>query len=115
MKHGKSWGQTEEIFNNGVVSVNHLKINKGGYCSEHRHAAKSNLFFIVSGNLAIEIWRPPLNEKDETVLWQGEMTTVEPGVYHRFRALTDVECFEIYAVRFEGEDIERRTTGGISE
>lgn len=113
MKQGKVWGETEEIFNNGIVSVNHLKIKKGGHCSEHRHAAKSNLFFVVSGNLAIEIWRG--DAKDETVLWQGEMTTIEPGVYHRFRALTDVECFEIYAVRFEGDDIERRTAGGVGE
>jgi len=110
-KQGKIWGETEEIFNNGIVSVNHLKIKKGGHCSEHRHSKKSNIFFVISGNLVIEIWR---GVSDETVVWPGESTTIEPGVYHKFRALTDVECLEIYEVRFDGEDIERRTVGGIA-
>lgn len=109
MKQGKIWGQTEELFNNGVVSVNHLKIKKDGYCSEHRHARKSNLFFVITGNLMVEIWRNGV--KDETVVWAGESTTVPPGVWHRFRALTDVECLEIYEVKLS-EDIERRTEGG---
>lgn len=108
-KQGKIWGVTEELFNSGTVSVNHLKIKAGGYCSEHRHYKKSNLFFIISGNLKIEIWRN--GAKDETVLWPGEHTVVEPGVWHRFKALTDVECLEIYEVRLS-EDIDRRTEGG---
>ena len=110
-KQGKIWGETEGIFNNGIVSVNHLKIKKGGHCSEHRHSKKSNIFFVISGNLVSEIWR---GVSDETVVWPGESTTIEPGVYHKFRALTDVECLEIYEVRFDGEDIERRTVGGIA-
>ena len=110
MKSGKVWGETEEIFNNGIVSVNRLKINKGGYCSEHYHKRKSNTFFVVIGNLAIKIWRN--GSVDETVLWPGESSKVEPGVYHQFRALTDVECLEIYEVELKAKDIERRTVGG---
>jgi len=117
-KQGKVWGQTEEIFNNGIVSINHLKINKGGYCSEHFHNRKSNMFFVISGNLAIKIDEHGIDRpmhktmSDETVLWAGESTTIEPGVYHQFRALTDVECLEIYYVNLIGEDIDRRTHGG---
>ena len=110
-KQGKIWGTTQEIFNNGIVSINYLKIMKGGYCSEHRHKKKSNLFFVITGNLKIEIWQSN-STKDETVLWPGEMATIESGVWHRFKALTDVECLEIYEVKLF-EDIERRTTGGV--
>jgi len=110
-KAGKVWGETEEIFNNGVVSVNHLKIKQGGFCSEHCHEKKSNMFFVTTGNLLIRIWRD--DNIDEIVVWAGESTTVEPGVYHQFRAQTDVECFEIYEVKLKGEDIVRRTTGGM--
>ena len=110
MKQGKVWGETEEIFNNGIVSVNHLKIKKGGYCSEHRQVKKSNIFFVIAGNLTIEIWRN--GAKDETVIWPGEASTIDPGVFHRFKALTDVECLEIYEVRLTESDIERRTVGG---
>ena len=118
-KSGKVWGETEEIFNNGVVSVNHLKIKKGGFCSEHYHERKANMFFIISGNLAIKLWEPgddrPMHRDipDETVLWPGESTTIKPGVIHQFRALTDVECMEIYNVELRGEDIDRRTQGGM--
>ena len=109
-KQGKVWGETEEIFNNGIVSVNHLKIKKGGYCSEHFHKRKRNTFFIISGNLSIKIWRG--DDFDETVIWAGESTVIEPQVYHQFKALTDVECIEMYEVDLKGPDIERRTVGG---
>jgi len=110
-KQGKVWGETEEIFNNGIVSVHYLKIKKGGYCSEHKHRMKSNLFFVISGNLKVSIWTGS-GMKDDTVVWQGESTEIPPGVYHQFKALTDVECFEIYEVKFRDADIERKTTGG---
>lgn len=110
-KQGKIWGETSEIFNNGIVSVNHLKIRKGGFCSEHRHLRKSNLFFIISGNLRLDIWRN--GAKDSTVIWAGETSRIEEGVYHLFEALTDVECLEIYESTLSPDDIERRTTGGL--
>jgi len=110
-KSGKVWGETQELFNNGTVSVNYLKIKAGGYCSEHRHIKKSNQFFVISGRLAIQIWHG--DNKDETIIKPGDMTTIPPGVFHRFWAITNVECLEIYEVRFDGEDIERRTHGGI--
>jgi len=110
MKQGKIWGETEEIFNNGIVSINHLKIKKGGYCSEHCHKTKSNIFFIISGNLAIKNCRD--GGIDETVIWPGESSKIEPGVYHQFKALTDVEGFEIYEVELKEKDIERRSVGG---
>jgi len=113
-KAGKVWGETEEIFNNGIVSVNHLKIKKGGFCSEHYHKKKANMFFIISGNLLVRVWK--MGEAgivDETVLWPGESTTVDSEIAHQFRALTDVECFEIYNLTGMKDDIFRRTTGGM--
>jgi len=112
LKQGKVWGETEEIFNNGIVSIHYLKIKKGGYCSEHYHRCKSNIFFVIKGNLEIDIWTKD-NMKDITVVWPGENCEIPPGVYHRFRALTDVECLEIYEVKLKEPDIERRTVGGV--
>ena len=114
MKQGKIWGETQELFNNGITAIHHLKIKKGGYCSEHRHKYKSNTFFVIAGNLVITIWTPK-GEQDETVVWPGETTEIPPGVFHKFRALTDVECLEIYEVKLRGEDIERRAEGGMKK
>ena len=112
MRQGKIWGETEEIFNNGIISINHLKIKRGGHCSEHRHSKKSNIFYVLNGNLKLSIWTPE-SVRDDTVIWPGEKTEVLPGVYHQFEALTDVECLEIYQIKLDPDDINRRTTGGI--
>lgn len=112
-KQGKVWGWTEEIYNNGVISINYLDIKEGGYCSEHKHYKKSNIFYVLEGQLAIEIWRE--KTKDETILKEGQSTRIEPGVFHRFWALTPVKCIEIYEVELKKDDIERRTIGGKFE
>ena len=112
MKQGKVWGTTEEIFNNGIVSVHRLKIEKDGYCSKHTHQFKSNLFHVISGNLKIEQWTNPVDH-DDTVVVTGEKCEIPPLVWHRFKALTDVECIEIYEVKLRGEDIVRDGHGGI--
>jgi quercetin dioxygenase-like cupin family protein len=111
-KQGKIWGETEKVFNNGIVSVHFLNIMKGGYCSEHRHQQKTNKFYVISGELEISIWTEE-GMIDRTILKAGQSTIIPINVYHKFQALTDVECIEIYEVRFHNEDIERRTTGGL--
>jgi len=113
-KQGKIWGETEEIYSNDFVSVHYLKIKKGGYCSEHYHFFKSNIFYVITGNLKIRIWTDD-NAVDETVIWAGESCKIGPGVYHQFKALTDVECLEIYETRLHEPDIERRKKGGMAE
>ena len=115
MKQGKVWGETEEIFNNGVVSLNVLNIKRGGYCSEHQHSSKTNVFFVLSGRLEISQW-PGSTEgevPDVTVLEKGGSTRIPPGVWHKFRALEPTECLEYYLVLFSGPDITRRSRGGV--
>ena len=114
-KQGKIWGETEEIYNNGILSVNVLHVKKGGFCSEHQHARKSNLFHIVSGRLQIVQWQGCTEGEapDATVAVSGESTAIPAGVWHQFEALEDTLCLEIYEVRFSGDDITRRTHGGM--
>ena len=38
---------------------------------------------------------------------------IAPGIWHKFHALTDVKCIEIYEYLYDGVDIERRTEGGL--
>lgn len=114
MKKGKIWGYTEDIFSNGILSVHFLNINKGGYCSEHFHRQKTNKFYVISGELEISIWQDK-DTCDKTILKAGQSTTVPFDVWHKFKALTDVECIEIYEIKFSGEDIERRTQGGMTK
>jgi len=113
-KQGKAWGETTEFFRNALVSAHHLSIKKGGFCSEHKHAQKYNLFYVLQGKLKIIIWRDKTT-KDITVLGPGQSTAVSPDFYHKFEAMTDVECIEMYQVFLEDPDIERRTEGGLKK
>lgn len=112
MKTGKIWGFTESIFSNGIVSVHFLNINKGGYCSEHKHGQKTNHFYVVSGELEISVWQDK-DTCDKTILKAGQSTVVPFDMWHKFKGITDVECVETYQVKFGGDDIERRTQGGL--
>jgi mannose-6-phosphate isomerase-like protein (cupin superfamily) len=112
-KQGKVWGDTEQIYGGDTVSAHAINIKKGGYCSIHKHIFKSNAFYVISGMLAIDIFREN-GIKDSTILMPGDMTTVEPGEKHRFTALADTQAVEIYDVKFHGEDIVRDDNGGVN-
>lgn len=109
---GKVWGETTEFFRNAIVSAHHLKIKKGGYSSKHVHIHKYNLFYVTSGKLEIIIWRDR-DVKDITILKDGQVSAISPGFYHKFKALEDTECIEVYQVFLEEPDIERMNQGGI--
>ena len=114
MRQGKDWGYTTEFFRNAMVSAHHLEVNKGGYCSEHIHEYKYNLFYVISGRLKITIWREN-DIKDETILTAGQASAVSPGFYHIFEGLEKTECVEIYQVLLIDPDIKRRKQGGIDK
>ena len=118
MIHGKVWGTTEDVFTDGdTVAAHLLHVQRGGYCSEHQHAHKANLFHVLSGRLEIERWPGGSGEgarPDVTVLGPGQSTAVETGVWHRFRAAEDTVCLEICHGALVGDDIQRRSQGGVS-
>jgi mannose-6-phosphate isomerase-like protein (cupin superfamily) len=111
MIQGKAWGTTEEVFKTADISIHDLRIRAGGFCSEHRHRAKNNWFFVFSGQLEITIWQPS-EKADMTVLGPGQGTTIKAGTWHRFEALADTRAIELYWTELDPEDIERRTQGG---
>jgi len=112
LKQGKVWGTTDDFFANAIVSAHYLEIKKGGYCSKHKHQHKYNQFYVISGKLEITIWRDR-GLKDTTILEEGDSSAVPPGFYHKFRALEETQCVEIYQVILQEPDIERCDHGGI--
>ncbi len=106
----KVWGFTTELFTNNTTSVHILDIKAGGYCSEHKHTQKDNIFHIVEGELEVTSWIGCECYID--VFKASEECIIPIGVWHKFHALTDVKCIEIYDYKYDGVDIERRTVGG---
>ena len=110
---GKVWGKTKDIFKNANFELHRIEAKKGGFCSKHQHKHKHNAFYIEKGKLKITIYETDYDLIDETVVSTGELTTLKPGVYHRFEALEDTICYEIYWVELSYNDIERQDVGGV--
>lgn len=111
MLNGKIWGKTEMLLANGVLEFHRIEAIAGGVCSKHAHEFKWNGFFVEKGKLLIRIWQKDYNLCDETILEEGDFTTVKPGLYHQFEALEDTVAFELYWAEFNHNDIVRETVG----
>lgn len=112
MINGKIWGSTELLLRTANVEIHHLIIKAGTVCSWHKHLHKFNAFYVNAGRLVIEVEKADYPLTDETVLAPGQMTTVAPGEFHRFRAETGVDALEVYYLGALAEDIVRRNVGG---
>ena len=97
-----------------MFSVHLLRINQGGFCSQHRHERKINHFHVISGRLAVHLWPRGVeqDQPDTTELTAGQSFTVELGVWHSFTALTPTLALEVYEAAPVEDDIIRRTVGG---
>jgi mannose-6-phosphate isomerase-like protein (cupin superfamily) len=114
-KQGKVWGETEKIFGKNNVEIHRIEVKSGGWCSKHMHAHKWNSFFVESGKIEIHEYQNDYDLVDITVLESGETSKVPPGIYHKFHALEDTICYEIYWVALDDRDIIREDIGGIEE
>jgi cupin fold WbuC family metalloprotein len=111
----KVWGQTRCLVRGHGFEVHYLQIKPGGYCSRHRHKAKWNQFFIISGRLRVPFFRPDGEVDHHYELSAGAILSVPPGVLHRFEAVESTEVIETYWTDpVNPNDIERLDEGGIS-
>jgi mannose-6-phosphate isomerase-like protein (cupin superfamily) len=111
----KVWGNTQCIFKNSMSETHFLDIKEGGNSSLHCHKHKWNRFFIISGKLEIQFFDSSNNEL-VLVLKNGDFCDMPPGNWHKFNALTDVQCLETYWIdEIDHNDIERKNTGFTRE
>lgn len=110
----KLWGTTEVLISNPFCEVHRITVSAFGFSSWHHHAHKWNAFSVIKGSLCIES-RYPGTRKTETIeLTPGMVTTVAPGVVHRFISYDSDEAraLEIYYPEGLSEDIVRQSVGG---
>tara|TARA_B100001778_G_scaffold334879_1_gene348563 strand:- start:6505 stop:6726 length:222 start_codon:yes stop_codon:yes gene_type:complete len=69
------------------------------------------MFYVEKGKLKIEVWQKDCDLVDETIITEGQSTSVPPGLQHRFSALEDTIAFEIYFVELDNNDIIRIDRG----
>lgn len=105
----KIWGTNNEIYCNDLCSVNILEVKKGGTCSVHTHITKHNVFHVISGQLKIK------TDKGNSILSPGHSFTVFAGTEHQFQALEDTVAIEVMFVKYDSQDIQRRSVGYVKE
>lgn len=103
----KSWGEKWNIFINGSSEVSVLELQPHRRCSWHRHQAKYNLFFVLSGELWIK------TSEGLAAVGEKQFFTTRPGEWHEFQTHEQpATIVEVMYVQYEAEDIERETAGG---
>lgn len=112
---GKIWGYTTPLFNKNNVELHIAVIKKGGYCSKHFHKFKYNRFVVLKGKLKVTIWKNYGTEilEDISILETHQECTVSPGDFHKFEALEETTCLELYWVELNECDIVRQDHGGL--
>jgi len=108
---GKVWGHTIPVFCKNNVEINKLKLNRGHQCSKHIHDSKYNMFYVISGEIKVRVWKNEYDLVDETVLTADQGTIVKPKEYHRFEVLQDSVILEVYWVQLDVGDILRADVG----
>ncbi len=105
----KVWGERRRILLTEQAEIDLLYLKANTFCSTHKHTYKSNLFYVIKGEVRIE------TEFGNKVLKANESWTVNPTLIHRFCPVTDAVMVEIAFVN-KGEispgDIDRISQGG---
>lgn len=109
----KVWGLTRPISAGHGFEVHVLDIQDRTVCSCHRHATKWNLFYVISGELAVHIYDDPGAEPREMIqVAAGHTLQIPPGVWHRFEGIEYSRVIEVYWTDpVNPSDIERHDEG----
>ena len=103
----KSWGEKWNLFQNDLCEVSILYLQPMNRCSWHTHQTKYNQFFVVEGELFIK------TETGIAKVCKNQTFTTRPGEFHEFRTGgIPAVIQEIMYVKYDPEDIQRKTIGG---
>jgi len=100
--HKKVWGSEEWIVNTDMYCGKILNLNKGYRCSMHYHKDKDETFYVLSGEVLIEVNGNP------RIMKKGDVQRIVPGIKHRFTGLKKSRIIE-FSTHHEKDDSYRET------
>jgi len=111
----KIWGTTEQIYSCPTFTQHQIAIKANHHCSIHYHKYKTNVFQVISGELAVIVYEGM--QYSFVLLGPGDYYSVPAMVMHSFYALTNVQANEMYCSQIghdvDNDDIIRLSDGGI--
>ena len=120
-KYQKGWGFEYVIANDRDYCGKELVLYEGKKCSIHYHKIKKETFFVITGNMVVDLYDRPFEVENgdlartvEELLGTGQLETesvnmtvgdsllIEPGIPHRFLGLAK----ETHFMEFSTEHFE---------
>ena len=109
----KVWGYEKIIVNNNLYCGKILTtLPNGNASSVHYHCHKVETFFIIRGELCVQLFDMEQNLKKSMMLKPGEIMTIHPMSPHRFWSDNELCEFMEVSTFFEDEDSHRMVPAG---
>jgi quercetin dioxygenase-like cupin family protein len=110
VEHNKGWGKEIWIVNNAKYCGKLLVFNKGARFSLHMHFSKEESFYVLNGQLLLEMINLIDGSPAERTISEGDVIHIPPGNPHRLTAITEATIIEISTTHYE-EDSYRISPG----
>ena len=121
-RYQKGWGYELWVHNDADYCGKELVLYKDKKCSVHYHKVKKETFYVVSGDMLVELYSHPFevtNGLDRTVnelirngnfstksiyMEPGDSLLIDPGTPHRFQGLAEETRFMEFSTQHFEED-----------
>jgi len=104
----KVWGSEAWIANNELYCGKILSVKKDCRCSIHHHKLKDETFYVLSGEIKLELFGKTIMMKE------GDSYRLLPNTLHRFTGIEDSKIIE-FSTHHDDSDSYRIKKGGRIE
>ena len=105
---GRFRGLTRERW----AEVNFIETKAGQVRGNHYHRQTRELFFIVSGDVQVEVRDLGTGQHSEFVARAGDIFVIEPMEFHVFRVLTDAQWINMLSQPMDPDRPDLHREGG---
>lgn len=115
IQYPKGWGRETWLLNDAALCCKILTLKQGKRCSMHFHRNKSEIFFVIQGEMLF-VWIDTVNGQEQTQqLVAGDSVFVPPCLPHQFCGASVVDCVFVEASTHHEDDDSYRVRGGDSQ
>lgn len=110
--HSDARGSFRGLTREAWSEVNFIETRAGQVRGNHYHAETRELFFIVRGEIRVEVEHLETGERTEFTAGAGDIFVIEPMEFHVFRTLTDAQWINMLSRPMDPDrpDLHRRET-----
>ena len=96
------------VLTDGSTPIRHLcyvELRAGQVRGNHFHKLRHEYFYVIAGNLAVQLQDVSAKESASVELQAGDMLFIKPGIAHALNPLNDGHALEYAAEPFDLADV----------